>query len=213
MPHLATGDAGAVELDLIPAHLIVPRLRRLAMGAVGVGVVVGLIVGLFAGPGVGLLVAAIIALPTAVSALLASRRRMWMCGTVIHAHSGVRTKSVDVAHAVTAELIVRSGRVSQVALQVGDGKRQVAVPLALYTDDGGRELEVLPLRALADGLVSGELAPAVAMSAALIGQLRCEARGAGLEERPLYRAVRLARDANRIPRTVLTDDEVVRISE
>ncbi|MFD1813957.1 hypothetical protein [Rhodococcus gannanensis] len=210
---MPTGDAGAVELDLIPARLIAPRLRRLAFGAVGLGLVIGLVVGLFTGPGIGSLVAVVIALPTALSAFLASRRRMWMSGTVVHAHSGLRTKSVDLADAVSAELLVRSGRVSQVALKVGDGNRQVTVPLALYTDDGGRELEVLPLRALADGLVSGELAPAVAMSSALIGQLRCEARGAGLEERPLYRAVRLARESNRIPQTVLTDDEVVRLTD
>ncbi|MGW0043386.1 hypothetical protein [Rhodococcus sp. NPDC003348] len=210
---MPTGDAGSVELDLVPTHLIVPRLRRLALLAVALGVVVGVIVGLFATPTTGLVVGVLIGLPTALSALLVTRRRMWMSGTVIHAHSGVRTVSVDVAQAVSAELLVRSGRVSQVALKVGDGNRQITVPLALYTTDGGRELEVLPLRALADGLVSGELAPAVAMSAALIAQLRAEARGAGLEERPLYRAVQLAREANRVPQTVLTDDEVVRLTD
>lgn len=213
MRSLPTGDAGSVELDLVPTHLIVPRLRRLALLAVALGVVVGVIVGLFATPTTGLVVGVLIGLPTALSALLVTRRRMWMSGTVIHAHSGVRTVSVDVAQAVSAELLVRSGRVSQVALKVGDGNRQITVPLALYTTDGGRELEVLPLRALADGLVSGELAPAVAMSAALIAQLRAEARGAGLEERPLYRAVQLAREANRVPQTVLTDDEVVRLTD
>lgn len=207
------GDAGAVDLDLVPAHLFAPRLRRLAFGAIALGVVIGGIVALFASSTVAVVVGAVIALPTALSALLAARRRTWMVGTVIHAHSGIRTVSVDAAHAVSAELLVRSGRVSQVALELGDGNRAVTVPLALYTADGGRELDVLPLRALADGLVSGELAPAVAMSAALIGQLRAEARGAGLEERPLYRAVQLAREANRIPRTTLTDDEVVRLTE
>ncbi|GAA4472570.1 hypothetical protein GCM10023094_04800 [Rhodococcus olei] len=210
---MRAGDAGSVDLDLVPTHLIAPRLRRLAVGAVVFGVVVGAVVGLFTSLTVALVVGALIAVPTAVSALLATRRRMWMTGTVIHAHSGVRTVSVDVAQAVSAELLVRSGRVSQVALKVGDGSRAVTVPLALYTDDGGRELEVLALRSLADGLVSGELAPAVAMSTALIAQLRAEARGASLEERPLYRAVRLARDANRVPRTVLTDDEVVRLTD
>jgi len=210
---LPTGDAGSVELDLVPAHLIAPRLRRLALLAIVVGVVIGALVGLFVSPTAGVVVGVLIGVPTALSALLVTRRRMWMSGTVIHARSGFRTVSVDVARAVSAELLVRSGRVSQVALKVGDGNRLVTVPLALYTDDGGRELEVLPLRSLADGLVSGDLAPAVAMSAVLIGQLRAEARGAGLEERPLYRAVRLARDANRVPQTVLTDDEVVRLTD
>lgn len=209
-----SGDgAGAVDLDLVPARLIAPRLRRLAFGAVALGAVIGVIVGALTTATAGVVTAALIGLPTAGSALLVSRRRMWMTDTVIHVHSGIRTVRLDVATAVSAELLVRSGRVSQVALRIGDGNRRVTVPLALYTDDGGRELEVLPLRALADGLVSGELAPAVAMSAALIAQLRAEARGAGLEERPLYRAVRLAREANRVPQTVLTDDEVVRLTE
>lgn len=211
---MALGEgAGAVELDLIPARLIVPRLRRLAFGALAVGIVLGVIVALFTSIGTGVVVAAVVGLPTSLSAVLASRRRMWISDTVVHARSGVRTVRVDVAKAVSAELLVRTARVSQVALKVGDGDRLVTVPLALYTADGGRELEVLPLRALADALVSGELAPAVAMSEVLIAQLRAEARGAGLEERPLYRAVALARAANRVPRTVLTDDEVVRLGE
>lgn len=210
---MAGDGAGSMELDLVPARLIAPRLRRLAVGAVALGGVLGVVVALLASPTAGLVTAVLVALPTAGSALLASRRRMWMTDTVIHAHSGVRTVRVDVACVVSAELLVRSGRVSQVALRIGDGTRRVTVPLALYTDDGGRELEVLPLRALADGLVSGELAPAVAMSAVLIAQLRVEARGAPLAERPLYRAVRLAREANRVPQTVLTDDEVVRLTE
>ncbi|MFF0813938.1 hypothetical protein ACFYVR_02075 [Rhodococcus sp. NPDC003318] len=212
MRSLPGGDAGSVDLDLVPAHLIAPRLRRLAFGAIALGVVVGVIVALFASATVALVVGAVIAAPTALSALLAARRRIWMDGTVIHAHSGVRAVTVDAARAVSAELLVRSGRVSQVALKLADGDRSVTVPLALYTTDGGRELDVLPLRSLADGLVSGELAPAVAMSEALIGQLRAEARGAGLDERPLYRAVTLAREANRVPRTTLTDDEVVRLT-
>lgn len=210
---MPTGDAGSVELDLVPTQVIAPRLRRLAVGAFVAGVVVGVGIGLVTTPVTGVVVAALIGLPTGLSALLVSRRRMWMSESVIHAHSGLRTVSLDVAKAVSAELLVRSGRVSSVALKVSDGRRSLTVPLALYTDDGGRELEVLALRGLADGLVSGELAPAVAMSAALIGQLRAEARGAGLEERPLYRAVRLARESNRVPQTVLTDDEVVRLTD
>ncbi|MFD4292320.1 hypothetical protein ACFWQG_03760 [Rhodococcus sp. NPDC058532] len=210
---MPAADGGSVDLDLVPARLITPRLRRLAVFAFLLGVVVGAIVGVFTSVAVGALVGSLLGVPTALSALAATRRRTSMTDTVIHAHSGLRAVSVDVARAVSAELLVRSGRVSQVALRVGDGDRRVTVPLALYTADGGRELEVLPLRALADGLVSGELAPAVAMSTVLIAQLRAEARGAGLEERPLYRAVQLAREANRVPQTILTDEEVVRLTD
>ncbi|MFE3293297.1 hypothetical protein [Rhodococcus sp. NPDC059234] len=207
---MAKGDAaGSVALDLIPVEMIRPRLRGLAVVAVVIGVLVAAVFALFASAGVAVLVGAIIAVPTALSALLAMRRRIWLSGTTVHARTGLRTKSVDLGVAVSAELVVRVARVSQVALRVGDDARRVTVPLALYTADGGRELEVLALRSLADALVSGDLVPAVAMSDALVGQLRAEARGAGLEERPLYRAVQLARSASRVPETVLTDDEVV----
>ncbi|TQF66510.1 hypothetical protein FK531_17840 [Rhodococcus spelaei] len=191
--------------------MIRPRLRGLAVVSVVLGALVAVVVGLFAPVTVAVLVGAIIAVPTALSALLAMRRRIWLSGTTVHSCTGIRTKSVNLSLALSAELVVRAARVSQVALRVGDNTRRVSVPLALYTADGGRELEVLALRSLADALVSGDLVPAVAMSDALIGQLRAEARGAGLEERPLFRAVQLAREASRVPETVLTDDEVVRL--
>ncbi|SDC93938.1 hypothetical protein [Rhodococcus tukisamuensis] len=212
---MAKGDAaaGPVSLDLIPASLIAPRLRKVAAVAVGLGVVVGAVVGIFTSLWTGVLVGAIIALPTALSALLTLRRRIWISGNVVHAQSALRSKSVDLSAAATTELQVRAARVSQLILRVGDGNTVVSVPLALYTEDGGRELEVLGLRSLADALVSSELAPALAMSTVLVAQLRAEARGAGLEERPLYRAVHLAKDAGRVPQTVLTDQEVVGLTD
>ena len=61
---------------------------------------------------------------------------------------------------------------------------------------------------LADALAASELVPAAALSSVLIEQLRAEARGAGLAERPLYRAVELVTAEGRVPRTTLTDHEV-----
>lgn len=79
----------------------------------------------------------------------------------------------------------------------------------MYTDAGsGRELHLLGLRRLADALAASQLAAAVAVSAMLLHQLRAEARDAGLEERPLYRAVRLARSKDVVSPIVLTDTEV-----
>ncbi|MFC4602746.1 hypothetical protein [Rhodococcus kronopolitis] len=212
---MAKGDAaaGSVSLDLIPASLLAPRLRRVAAVAVGLGVLVGVGVGFFTSAGMAVLVGAVIALPTAVSSLLTMRRRIWLAGNVLHTRTAVRSRSVDISAVVSTELVVRAARVSQVLLRVGDGRTLVTVPLALYTESGGRELEVLALRSLADALASSELAPALAMSTVLVGQLRAEARGAGLEERPLYRAVRLAKDAGRVPQTVLTDQEVVGLTD
>ncbi|WP_077041471.1 hypothetical protein [Rhodococcus sp. MTM3W5.2] len=211
---MPTGDpAGSVPLDLIPSSLIAPRLRKVALFAIVLGVVVAVGVGFFASTGLAVLVGAIIAVPTALSALLTMRRRIWLTGTTIHARHGLRTRSVDASRAVSAEVVVRAARVSQVGVRIGDGNALVSIPLALYTDDGGRELDLLGLRSLADALNAGELAPAVAVASVLIGQLRAEARGAGLEERPLYRAVRTAREAGRVPQTVLTDHEVAGLAD
>ncbi|QCQ93798.1 hypothetical protein [Rhodococcus sp. SGAir0479] len=193
--------------------MLAPRMRRVAVVSILIGVVAGVVVALFASPLVALAVGAVVGLPTAVSALLATRRRIWLDGNVLHASNGVRHRRVEVAQAVTVEFFVRYARISQVAVRIGDGRASQTVPLALYAADGGRELDVLALRKLADALSSSELAPAAAAASVLIGQLRAEARGAGLEERPLYRAVGLIRDAGRVPQTTLTDQEVATLAD
>ncbi len=200
------------SLDLIPASMLAPRMRRVAIVSIAIGVVVGGIVAVFAPALVALAVGAVIGLPTAVSALLATRRRIWLEGTTLHSSNGLRRRRVEVAQAATVEFVVRSARISQVAIRVGDTRATQTVPLAIYATGGGRELDVLALRKLADALSASELVPAAAAASVLIEQLRAEARGAGLEERPLYRAVELIRDAGRVPQTTLTDQEVASLS-
>ncbi len=192
--------------------MLAPRMRRVAIVSILIGVVAGGIVAIFAAPLIALAVGAVIGLPTAVSAMLATRRRIWLEGTVLHSSNGLRRRRVEVAQAATVEFVVRSARISQVAIRVGDTRTAQTVPLALYATGGGRELDVLGLRKLADALSASELAPAAAAASVLIEQLRAEARGAGLEERPLYRAVELIRDAGRVPQTTLTDQEVASLS-
>ncbi|RVW04030.1 hypothetical protein [Rhodococcus xishaensis] len=193
--------------------MIAPRMRRVALVAILIGVVVGGAVAAFASAPVALAVGLVIALPTSVSALLATRRRIWLDGTVLHASNGVRHRRVHVARVVSVEFVVRSARVSQVAIRMGDGRATQTVPLALYAAGGGRELDVLGLRKLADALSASDLVPAAAAASVLIEQLRAEARGAALEERPLYRAVALIRDAGRTPQTTLTDQEVASLAD
>lgn len=199
-------------LDLIPASMLAPRMRRVALVSIVIGIVVGGVVAIFAAPLIALVVGVVVGLPTAVSALLATRRRIWLDGTVLHSSNGLRHRRVQVAGAVSVELVVRSARISQVAIRIGDGRSAQTVPLALYATGGGRELDVLGLRKLADALSTSELAPAVAAGSVLIEQLRAEARGSALEERPLYRAVVLIRDAGRVPQTTLTDQEVASLA-
>jgi hypothetical protein len=191
-------------LDLVDPALIAPRLRRVALIAAAIGIAVAVVVGLLVSWPIGLLVGAVIGGPTAISALLGLRRRIWMSGNVIHARRPLGVRRIDAA----AALQVRTGRVSQVALRVGDGDAVVTVPLALYTDTGGAELAVLALRRLADALAASDLAAAAAVSSVLVQQLRAEAREAGLEQRPLYAAARTVRDAGRGALTTLSDAEV-----
>ncbi|RVW07188.1 hypothetical protein EGT67_23450 [Prescottella agglutinans] len=192
--------------------MLAPRMRRLAIVSILIGIVAGGIVAIFAAPPIALAVGVVIGVPTAASALLSTRRRIWLEGTTLHSSNGLRRRRVEVAQAATVEFVVRSARISQVAIRVGDTRATQTVPLALYATGGGRELDVLGLRKLADALSASELAPAAAAASVLIEQLRAEARGAGLEERPLYRAVELIRDAGRVPQTTLTDQEVASLS-
>ncbi|MCQ4118639.1 hypothetical protein [Rhodococcus tibetensis] len=197
-----------VSLDLVPIELIAPRLKRVAMIVVLVGVVVGAVLSFFAPLWLAVVVGGVIAVPTALSVLLTLRRKVELEHGVIRSTGGLRTCQVDVTKAVAAEVVVRSARVSEVSVRITDPDGILAVPLALYTNDGGRELDVLGLRKLADALTTSELVPAAAIASVLIEQLRAEARDAALTERPLFRAVDLVRAAGRIPTTTLTDHEV-----
>lgn len=214
---LAASDgrgADPVPLDLIPASLLLPRVRRVALVALAAGVVVGFLVWLVAPWWAATLVAAVFAVPPILGAVAATRRHLRLDGTTIVASGATGSRAVELKQLAGIELLVRVGRISQVTLRVNDGThRLVSVPLALYTDSGGRELDILALRGLADALAASELAPAAAVASVLVEQLRAEARGAGLPERPLYRAVTLARDAGRTPQTTLTDREVASLVE
>lgn len=201
--------SGSVALDLLPSHLLLPRARRIAVGAILLGIVVCGLTWLFAPASIAIALGLIVGIPPAVGAFAVTRRHVRLDGTVLTASGLLRSHSVELRHLAGVELLVRVGRVSQVILRANDGEhRIVTVPLALYTDGGGRELDVLGLRTLADALATSELAPAAALSSVLVEQLRAEAREAPVGERPLYRAVDLARREGRVPQTTLTDHEV-----
>ncbi|NKY86983.1 hypothetical protein [Nocardia veterana] len=202
-----------VGLDLIAPELYAPMLRRLALGAVGVGVVVGLVVGWVAGWPVGVLVGGVIGAPTAIYALVVRRRRMWLAGTVLEARTALGRRRLDIADASGVEVLVYPGRLSRIVVRITAGGRAQTVPLAMYTDAGsGRELHILGLRSLADALSAAELAAALALSGLLVGQLRAEARDAGLADRPLYRAVQLVRARDIVQPVRLSDSDIAALS-
>jgi hypothetical protein len=184
-------------------------LRRLALAAVGVGLGAALLSALLVSWPVALLIGLVVGVPTVVYSLALRRRRMWLTGNTIHARTLLRERRVDMAVATGVEILVFPSRLSRIVLRVTAGAETQIIPLAMYTDSGsGRELHLLGLRKLADALNACPLAAAVAVSTMLVHQLRAEARDAGLEERPLYRAVQLARAKDYVSPIVLTDGEV-----
>lgn len=205
----ADGSTGErVELDLVPVELIAPRLKKVAIGAVVVGVVIAAIASVFLPVAVAVVLGVVVAVPTAGSAWIGLRRRTWLSENKIHVRGGFRTTHLSVAGLVSAEVQIRTARIDQISLRLYDGSTKATIALALYTKGGGRELPILSLRKLADALWTSELVPAAAVASVLVDQLKAEARDAGLDERPLYRAVQLVREAGRTPLATLTDREV-----
>ncbi|WP_084497441.1 hypothetical protein [Nocardia amamiensis] len=198
-----------VGLDLVAPELYAPMLRRLALAASGIGVGAALLAATVVSWPIAVAIGMVVGAPTVLYAIALRRRRMWLSGTIIHARRLFGERQVEMSSATGVEVLVFPARLSRIALRVTAGEVSQIVPLAMYTDAGsGRELHLLGLRRLADALAASQLAAAVAVSAMLVHQLRAEARDAGLEERPLYRAVQLARAKDVVSPIVLTDTEV-----
>nr|WP_169336495.1 hypothetical protein [Nocardia transvalensis] len=184
-------------------------LRRLTAAALAVGVVAALLLALVVAWPIAVLAGLVLGAPTAIYAMAVQRRRMWLAGTVIEARTLLGRRRLDIAAAGGVEVLVYPGRLSRIVLRLTADRSIQVVPLAMYTDAGsGRELHILGLRTLADALAASELAAGLAISALLVGQLRAEARDAGLEERPLYRAVQLVRAKDTVQPVVLSDREI-----
>lgn len=202
-----------VGIDLVAPEVFAPMLRRLALAAVGVGVGAALLSVVWLSWLYAILIGLAVAVPTLGYVFAFGRRRLWLSGTVIRAHRLFGERAMDLADATGVQLLVYPARLSRIVLRVIVGGDTQSVPLAMYTDVGsGRELHLLGLRKLADALAASELAAAVAISDVLVRQLRAEARDAGLDERPLYQAVRTARSKDSVSPVVLTDSEVAALS-
>ncbi|MEU4411765.1 hypothetical protein [Nocardia salmonicida] len=207
-----SGKSSATEpvgIDLVAPEVFAPMLRGLALAALGVGVGATLLTAIWLSRPYAILIGLAVAVPTIGYVFAFQRRRMWLSGTVIRAHRLFGEHTLDLADATGVHLLVYPGRLSRISLRVTAGGDTQLVPLAMYTDvASGRELHLLGLRKLADALAASELVAAVAISEVLVQQLRAEARDAGLEERPLYRAVRSVRSKDSVSPVVLSDSEV-----
>ena len=205
----APEDAQRIGLDLVAPEVYAGALRRMVWIAVGFGVLVAVVVGVLLDLGTGLVAGLVIAVPVVIYALAVRRRRLWLRGTTIQARTLFGTRLLDTREVVGAEILVYPGRLSRISLRLTTNARRQVVPLAMYTDAGsGRELHILGIRRLADALTHTGSAAALAVADMLVHQLRAEARDAGLDERPLYRAVTVARSKQPMTPVVLSDSEV-----
>lgn len=224
---MAEAGRGPVNVNLVPPEQMRPKLRRMLMSSIGIGVVLGLFFGLLSRWWVGLLAAVLLAGPLIALAIAGMRRDQSIDGTELRSTT-FSTKVVDLAAARNVMVNVHTGKGGQAMLRA-DG---VTVTLAVYTlDNRGRELPIESVAALADGLRAADagrrreeiiqpgrgasdgppdddaLATRTELADLLKAHLRAEAIDAGLDRRPLHRATAYAKPGVRSG-TALTGAQV-----
>src|SRR5699024_1514514 len=131
--------------------------------------------------------AAVVGLPLLYVVVFNARRRVWVARHELIVRTW-RARRIDLVQAPRIDLLVTDVRGTRtVALLVGAAERRASVKVdrAVYAGAGGRELGALALRRLADAVVDNTEATGMIFSELRVAQLRAEARGAGVAERPL----------------------------
>ncbi|MBD8505312.1 hypothetical protein HT102_02245 [Hoyosella sp. G463] len=205
-----SAGAPSVPLDLVRREIVVPKLRRISLISIAVGLLITMLVSLFAPFWAAVLIGVVIGGPPALGSHLAGRRAYWLAGRTVSARM-LATRTVDIGGLTRAELVVQPGRFRQVHLALADRDNAISVPLALYGADRGAELDIMGIRRLADVLAMSELISAEIVSRVLVEHLRAEARGAGLTARPLFRAVTRAEETAPSSRVALSEDDLALI--
>ena len=177
-----------IPLDLLDVAVVRKRARVVVVAALVLGLVIGEVVGLLGGVIAGGVTAVVVAVPLIVLALVEARRRVWLEGSRVSVRAR-GTRTVDL-HGLTGVDVmitdVRGTRTIGLLITGAPKGRTINIALATYAAAGGRELGVLALRKLADGL-SGAGEPGLLVFAELlVAQLRAEARGEDMPGRPLY---------------------------
>ncbi|GAB3157532.1 hypothetical protein GCM10027258_66570 [Amycolatopsis stemonae] len=173
------------------------RRRRGISGLIGVVLVAaafGGVAGLIGGTLTGLVVAVVIALPLLYVMAVSIRRRVWLEGSTLIVRTwGLR--HVDLVTATRLDLVigdVRGSRTVSLLVNAGQRGKVAKVDLAVFSGTGGRELGILQLRKLANALMNNVDANGLVFGELLVSELKAEARGAGVAERPLYRLASVA---------------------
>ena len=177
-----------MSLDLFDRAAAAKRLRMAIVAILILAAAIGGVLGLIFDQTTGLVAAGVVAIPLVLFSWSQARRRIWLEGTkVVLRTFGKRT--VDLVTAQRIELVVMDVRqVKTVSVLVAETPRSRGINLAVasYSGAGGAELGILALRRLADALASSENTGSLVFSELLVAQLRAEARGEGLDGRPLY---------------------------
>lgn len=200
----------AVSLDLLDRRTVRARARNIAIAAVFVGLAAGGLVGLFAGVAGLAGTTCVVGLPLLLLAWSEARKTHSLDGTELSVRE-FGTRKVDLVGAEGLDVLVTDLRgmrtISLLAKGPPKGKA-VNLALAMYREIGpgqvgaGKELDVYPLRRLADALASTGDTRALVLSELLVAQLKAEARGDAGGDRPLYRIGQLGRGgrmARRLP--------------
>ncbi|WP_328458915.1 MULTISPECIES: hypothetical protein [unclassified Amycolatopsis] len=173
------------------------RRRRGISGLIGVVIVAaafGGVAGLIGGTVIGLVVALVIALPLVYVMAVSIRRRVWLEGSTLIVRTwGLRR--VDLVTATRLDLVigdVRGTRTVSLLVNAGNRRKVAKVDLAVFSGTGGRELGILQLRKLANALMNNTEANGLVFGELLVSELKAEARGGGVAERPLYRLASVA---------------------
>lgn len=186
--------AERTPLDLLDRKTVRARARNVALAALVVGAALGGVVGLFAGPAGFGIVFLVVAVPVLLLALTEARKTIWLDGTKVQVRA-LGTRVVDLGAARRLDVMVTDVRGARTVnlLATGPPKNKTCtVALAMYAGTGGRELDILALRRLADTLASTGDTRALVLSELLVAQLRAEARGDAAADRPLYQLGSLA---------------------
>jgi hypothetical protein len=183
-----------LPLDLFDRAAAAKRLRVAIIAILILAAAVGGVVGLIFGQVAGLIAAGVVAIPLGLFSWSQARRRLWLDGTKIVLRTFGR-RSVDLSKAERIELMVMDVRsVRTVSLLVSETPRSRGINMAMasYSGTGGAELGIMALRKLADALASAEHTGSLVFSELLVAQLKAEARGEGLDGRPLYQLAKAA---------------------
>lgn len=202
----------AVDIDLIPPRLMLPKVRRAVAVGLLVTVVAALATALVVTPLWGVVVLVAGAAPGLGSYLGVARRRVVLDHRVITRRT-LLTRRMNLIAAEEVDLVAEVARLAQVSLRLRQGRTTMRVPIALYGTPGrgrvrGRELPMLATRRLSESL-SKHADPHVREIARVLGeQSREQATAVPIRDRPLFRAAGIAREVGGREELVFTADEV-----